>query len=391
MSVQNVWITHASLPRQSYPLPYHDPQLSIETRQASLLIETLHWGAELHVHGTATGISVQIAHTLYELAVPAHWPLHVRTGDGNDKVTFTGLQTHVVIETQGGDDDVHLEGSSGPDRAGIAVVDAGPGDDLVVAEDLKEVEIEGGAGNDNISSNATHSSIYAGDGDDTVWIEGGRAIIEAMSGLNAVSNGPLDDRMYGHPGSINALGGRDAPLMFEAWNTPLPEDHAQTFQVRGDYRYVEKVTRQLKMLRATLTGSTLMEDLVARHARIVITHHPALDNAMAEFSHGQAAPRIASGMRGTPALNINVFYNPLTHITGAPSLIILYHELCHAWNFATGTLMGDTEQQAVGLDSGEPPFDFDDDPQTPATASNPYPFNENALRQELGLAARTHY
>jgi hypothetical protein len=51
----------------------------------------------------------------------------------------------------------------------------------------------------------------------------------------------------------------------------------------------------------------------------------------------------------------------------------------------------DHERQVVGLDTGEAAFDFDDDPRTPPTETNPAPFNENALRAELGLPARLSY
>jgi hypothetical protein len=84
-----------------------------------------------------------------------------------------------------------------------------------------------------------------------------------------------------------------------------------------------------------------------------------------------------------------------------PTTTTLYHELGHAYNAATGsTFLGNTEiirpdgtrtqepndeRQVVGLDTASPPFDFDNDPATAPTTSNPYPLTENALREEMGL------
>lgn len=38
-----------------------------------------------------------------------------------------------------------------------------------------------------------------------------------------------------------------------------------------------------------------------------------------------------------------------------------------------------------------PPFDFDKDPLTPPTNTNPPPYTENGILQELGLPLRKRY
>lgn len=89
-------------------------------------------------------------------------------------------------------------------------------------------------------------------------------------------------------------------------------------------------------------------------------------------------------------------------------LAALYHELCHAYNFVTGSVFGgmspdghggtksapmvnNLELQVVGLPCNIEPFDFDDDPATPARVTNPTPYTENALLGELGLQLRKTY
>lgn len=86
----------------------------------------------------------------------------------------------------------------------------------------------------------------------------------------------------------------------------------------------------------------------------------------------------------------------------------LYHGLCHAYNYLTGTIfpgesldgvdgnkpramIPNAELQAIGLPVDAPPFDFDNDPTTPALDSNPEPFSENGIRKEFGLPPRKQY
>lgn len=201
----------------------------------------------------------------------------------------------------------------------------------------------------------------------------------------------LGDRLYGDARAITPEGGFTAPVLYDLAQTTLPADDLKTFRVQGDAHYIEKVNRQLNMLRASPAASVLLHDLVANDARVVISSIEALDNAYADYDPGQGDPAIRDGKRGARALNCRIGYNPLAQRPGTPSLVMLYHELCHVWNFVTGSVTQDQERQAVGLDAGAQGFDYDDDPATPPDTSNPFPFNENALRLELGLPARQTY
>ncbi|MCF4989048.1 hypothetical protein GIW60_06450, partial [Pseudomonas gessardii] len=63
----------------------------------------------------------------------------------------------------------------------------------------------------------------------------------------------------------------------------------------------------------------------------------------------------------------------------------------HTRVYARATGMEYTiERQAVGLQTNES-FDFDRDPSTPPTFTNPKPFTENGLREEMGEPLRTAY
>lgn len=377
-------------------LPYRSGPLAITRHDNTLLIEAMAPDTELSVHPTPEGIVLRIEATRYTLALAKTEMLHIRTGAGDDNVFVEStLDSRIVIETGEGNDRIRIEGQLPPDgrplNAGSVLIDAGAGDDHVVVEGVRQAEIDGGKGNDALHSAAAHSTLYAGAGDDVVRVNAGNATIEAFAGHNRLSTGPLDDRLYGNASSILVEDGFSAPLLYEAHDAQLPAQYLDTFDIQGDPAYTDKVRRQLVMLRASPSASGLLEQLVAHKVKVAITPIPELDNAYAGFDPAQGDPTIRNGMRGDRILNCKIGYNPLAHRRDAPSLVMLYHELCHVWNFATGSVNDNAERLAVGLENPGSLFDFDDDPSTPDTDTNPAPFNENALRHELGLPPRLTY
>lgn len=392
MDLQQVGISTSGPANRLDSLPYRDQLLSIERDGTCLRIVTIQPSNDLCVSTHAAGIELDIDGRRYQAALPVDHTLHIKTGNGNDRITVqTGADSQVVLETAEGNDEIHLRHAPGASNGGYVVVDAGPGNDSIVVEGGQDVEIDGGAGNDFIASRAAQSMLHAGTGNDELKIDDGRANLEALAGSNRITSGALDTRIYGNREAITAIDGFDAPLLFEPQQARLPASYARIFDIKGDSHYVEKVTRQLEMLRASPAASVLLADLLAINARVEIAYTPVLDNAFADFDRSQGDPKVRNGQRGDRIRNCKVIYNPLTHRPGTPSLVMLYHELCHVWNFATGSVIGNGERQAVGLDTGQAPFDFDDDPNTPAIDTNPKPFNENALRHELGLPPRTQY
>lgn len=121
-----------------------------------------------------------------------------------------------------------------------------------------------------------------------------------------------------------------------------------------------------------------------------------------------SSPFIDNGLPSRPSYGGKIWYNTTDVRPGTPSLINLFHELCHAYNHVSGPLLrgssldgidglkpraevDNSELQAVGLPTGAAPFDFDRDPSTPPTTTNPPAFSENGLRRELGLPPRKQY
>lgn len=100
-----------------------------------------------------------------------------------------------------------------------------------------------------------------------------------------------------------------------------------------------------------------------------------------------------------------IHYNPsfsLPDVSGP--IVTLYHEMAHAYNGANGSMLPgrtrvphklsgerDVEHQAVGLPTDAQPFNFINRPSAQPTTTNPKPFTENALREELQLPLRKKY
>ncbi|WLI22890.1 M91 family zinc metallopeptidase [Pseudomonas simiae] len=114
---------------------------------------------------------------------------------------------------------------------------------------------------------------------------------------------------------------------------------------------------------------------------------------------------IENGHPGTPSYGGQIGLNTTDTRSHQPSIIALFHQLCHAYNHITGTRLhgfseaaadgnqariqvSNEELQALGLPTSAEPFDFDNDPATAPTTTNPEPFSENGLRRELGLPPR---
>ena len=110
--------------------------------------------------------------------------------------------------------------------------------------------------------------------------------------------------------------------------------------------------------------------------------------------------------RAGPGVDTDIRYNPSFHMDAFPApVVVLYHEMSHAYNFVNGSLqpgnysgpdaadrgISNSERQAVGLETTAPAFDFDGDPSTPSTTANPDHLTENGLRAELGLPDRPSY
>lgn len=336
--------------------------------------------------------------------------LRLDASDGTLLLTLNDLQYRIepivepldlIIDTDAGDDTVRTEGLRGK-----ITLRTGAGDDLIKVG-AGNFYIDSGAGNDTVLTrgHGMHT-IYAGDGDDTcfggeqlTFMAGGEGDdrLVAGAGLSIISPGPGEDSIFPGSGSNVVYSSDENDLILREKGTLRLHrggSHRagdQALRIEGSDGFVKRVEADLDLLRTSPTARLLLQALdeaASAHGTQVtvrFTHEP---NGYFGHPHwpvidGQRAPAGQSG---------ELVYNPAWQPPGSFPVVVLYHELCHAYNFATGSMFGfDHERQVVGLPTEHPPFDFDDDPQTPPLNTNPDPFNENSLRRELGLPPRLNY
>ncbi|MBM2617131.1 hypothetical protein JIG36_16380 [Actinoplanes sp. LDG1-06] len=83
----------------------------------------------------------------------------------------------------------------------------GDGNDTYVNNSVRGATVDGGAGNDRITSNATSDNILGGAGNDAIWGNGGNDRIDGGPGNDAISGGDYDDILFGGSGNDRIYGG----------------------------------------------------------------------------------------------------------------------------------------------------------------------------------------
>jgi len=380
------------------------------------------------------------------------------TSEGNDEI---GLGPHIVnpcvVHAGGGHDEIDssahhasIFGGEGDDHItvieGKCYADGEEGDDHLYSMNDTPVTFHGGPGNDTLegSRHTALSFIDGGEGDD-VLIGGG--------GPNVLVGGPGDDRIEAGDGHNVIYTGdgynqveklKPTDITYHNVKSDLTVDHTKisyeeldkfpqgelasraihveprplnpaAFTFSGSTEFIERTKDDMRLLLASPTGQRLLNQLenAALASGKPIEISELLSDTDAHFIPGDAAGAagayINNGQTGTPCYGGSISYSHLDVAGDTPSVVTLFHELCHAYNYMTGTLLPgtsaqfipgsllpptqvpNTELQAVGLPTTAAPFDFDGDPGTPPTSTNPQAFSENGLRIELGLPPRTRY
>ena len=336
----------------------------------------------------------------------------VRTGDGNDRVITGDGPTY--IETGKGDDVVNANGS------GEMTVYTGQGDDVVRGA-AGRCYIETGEGNDIAIGGEQHSIMSGGDGDDLLYAGTGTNALYTGLGDDAIKGLKYNDKAHSKKpvthisnGTLTSTSENDAPSVPEGdvVNVDARSLASSGLIIQGSEAFIERVTDDLKLLLGSSHGKKLLDVLsksIHDHKKpITIVEYKRVENGMYMTSRLIMPPWIQGSIAGQGNFGGTVYYNPAHQRAGSVPLASLYHELCHAYNYVTGTVFSGTsaeqlfpempphqtqnsELQAIGLPAEVTPFDFDGDPQTPPTKTNPQAFSENGLLMELGLPLRkTH-
>ncbi|WP_262386310.1 M91 family zinc metallopeptidase [Pseudomonas sp. WS 5021] len=368
--------------------------------------------------------------------------LHIKSHGGDDKIKIDpGVMLPVKVEAGDGDDDVQagsgptqLFGGKGNDTlrlgSGNGYVEGNEGDDTIVGGTgsnvmygnngndrlyagagaaQKQSYLDGGSGNDQLYAGNGHTVINGGQGDD-VLVGHDRTTFYSGKGHDTIWSNRPDNRIYAKP-TDRLLGGSDATI------TPVSPSNAgkEGFQAQGTQAFKQRVEDDLELLRGSPVGQQMLAgmDAVARQNGAPL---PIIEGSSSHFDDHLSPEQtkqshIKEGAAGRRINSGTLQYNPFDiyadpNVPAAP-IVTLQHESAHAWNAGTGTFFSghtqeqvganppvdtpNVERQAVGLPTTAAPFDFDNDPLTPPTSTNPKPFTENGLREEMGYGPREHY
>lgn len=418
-------------------------RLSIETGQGN--------DAVYVTEGRNGGVLAQVNGRSYEIPFEANrrnqQTIDVNTGDGNDSVVIDNRLAHDVNINLGRGDDSAFAGS------GRTKIYGGSGQDNINLGS-GEGYAEGGDGDDFITGGSGHATIYGGPGSDEIragggpdtkinYVDGGdgRDLIYGGRGRNVLFGGNGDDYIYAGdsstivPGKGNdwvqtrsrndhVIGERADDLShvhpsssFEH-TIPSPDAGARGINIQGSPSFTQRVKDDLEALRSTRAGQETLKIIDSLDAPVTLKEGVSGSFYYYDDPGGRRMPPpeqglartpgvIKNGVAGTPAQNPAVEYDRSFIAPGhqRPPLVILQHELSHAVNGGRGTILpgsslvwngrgleweANYERQAVGLPTSSY-FDFDRNPRTPPTNTNPWPYNENALLNELGLPLRQRY
>ncbi len=344
----------------------------------------------------------------------------VNAGKGND---YIRLGTGDMVAFGGDGDDVIIAGS------GNAVVSGGKGNDRLYANhlcpktNLRQVYLNGDQGDDKLYGGSGKVILNGGLGNDKLAAYR-QTTFYTGAGKDTVHSYDTKDLIYAKKtDTVHSLTSVK-PHYFK-----YTDAGKKGFKVEGDARFVERTEDNLEQFRGSPVGQRMLQEMdrlaekngnavVIKRSPYVGTNLYGLGNKFkdklsdAEIAKHLGQPELGyvkDGVPGSKATHAEILFHPdyFEKTFSISPLIALFHEMSHAYNGATGTnipgqspafstaegpmTIENLEYQAIGLPTGSQPFDFDNDPSTPPTDTNPYPFNENALRKELGVPLRDRY
>lgn len=369
----------------------------------------------------------------YEVGLAEGQELTIRAGAGNDTIEVApNVRVNIVVE--GGDGDDAITTGAGDDR-----IDAGAGND-VIASGAGRDDVFGNSGNDTITGGEGVNVVYGGDGDDELIAGSGTNFLEGGAGDDAIRGGGVSDIISGGIGNDRITAGSEKSTIYAGAgedtvdnaganatvyaevgdlvnaatgskptvvNVEIDASLGSSITVEGSDGFRQRMQAELDFLRSSPNGQQMLAefDQAAEVKGNVVTIKELANeqNGYAQTFSNDAD--IRNGRAGAGG-DVTISYNPSFHMDAFPApVVVLYHEMSHAYNGVNGTFQPGTyrgegpdsgrvpnaERQAVGLETSATPFDFDNDPATPATTANPDHLTENGLREELGLPDRPSY
>ncbi|MBH3423280.1 M91 family zinc metallopeptidase [Pseudomonas gessardii] len=427
----------------SRELKWVEKEDGVEVAKDSLVIETTSQADTVHVKRAKNGgLDIVVNDRAYH--IDSHQPeqkipqIHIKTLGGDDRVWVDpDVGEHMLIETGDGAD--HVRAGAGNTRvfagagndtvalgSGFGYVEGGEGDDVLIGGSGMSA-MYGNNGNDKMFAgyfaNTQKTYMDGGRGDDEMYAISGRTIMHGGMGDNAMTSYG-GSHIYTGKGNNRVVSLNDADTIFAKKEDVVQRDPGsklvdvsysdvghEGLKVTGRPEFRQRVEDDLELLRLSPIGQQLLAELDAAFQRNTM---PKLDSEGVETNKQKNRRQPENQIIKIKELetdNGNFFsrelgFNPsfIDTVHQSFPISVLQHELSHGFNWvnksklegqtrvndsATG-LEDNMERQAVGLQTNES-FDFDRDPSTPPTFTNPKPFTENGLREEMGEPLRTAY
>ena len=294
----------------------------------------------------------------------------------------------------GGDGRDYIEGGNAADY-----LSGGIGYDVIYGLGGNDV-LSGGAGKDYLDGGAGNDSVFGGAGNDNVVGGTGSDVLYGGDGSDVIVGGKGTDTVYGGDGNDHIITAGDDQLVDKADGDKVST--VKDMNIPGNF-YIDagkydaaRIKSDLEFLSSITNGQKLFTELAKSG------HSATIDAVTGGNSCGTYAGLNSDPTQGSDSF---VHYN-LSKIainSGIESwglrapVVGFFHELCHSYNAAFGTMDQNyydqttgkkssagvnsakgLEWQAVGL-------------QNSNIAANPDLLTENSLRALLGFDQRTHY
>lgn len=338
----------------------------------------------------------------------------IYAGAGND--TVRGAAGHDYIEGNHGNDDI--SGGEGND-----VVYGGKGDDKVSGGTGDDF-VNAGKGNDTVHGNAGNDTIFGLNGNDTLYGDVGDDTVVAGDGKDQVSSGAGNDTIRVtssvFEGTDEVIDGIEEGDDYKVLNTI---DVPSNFKVESGQseRFTERINDDLEAFAAIEPGQEMLTQYAETGHKMSFVeiedqncYASTANNseAVADVTYSDDGTRSVSYGDGTDStIKINPSFTVMSGDEAwseANSMVLLAHEMSHAYNNAMGNkdysfydnetgervdlpegttskegfsqrAVRGAEQQAVGM--------FDDSNVAP----NPYGISENDYRAYFHMPLRDSY
>ena len=328
-------------------------------------------------------------------------------GDGNDNLEG-GASGDLIIGGEGRDSVYAGGGSdivSGGDDSDALY--GGSGKDLIIGEGGDDY-MDGGRGNDVLRGGVGNDTISGGSGLDILHGEGGRDTLIGASGQDRYADAFFGDTVIAE--AAETVSGFGVNVQRVEVDNSAGSD-AVSIDLSSRDNFTDRVNDDLQTMRSLNSGQEMLnalDDEFDRAGHTTVIEEFNVENGRASSLGGDVWLQ-ADGTRSdgeSATIEYNPHYNTSPNATPKVPIAVLFHELAHTYDYASGQLPRGTytptdttdpnfdtplsELQAAGIR-----IDHDDDPSTPDQlvneAGHPFELTENGLREELGLPSRAVY